>query len=307
MAISSRFKTDTVIREIVLKKEMKKFNYRRKDAAGIKLTSLMIAVAMLFTGAANAQQANTVEISDGRVFINGQPVAESSFPKTLDTSGMDATFWFSGDSKPVIEVKGRFYIVADNTLREATSEELDGPGVNVFLTSGDVHRAAISDAYGRELVALKEKARALNEYSAAPAVDNSEVAKLLADAQESANQVVVMASQLPRVDMQEYWRVVKDQNNELYTQFNHEWAMEVQAREMAARARSLGETEERAALINELRSTLEKIFVLKQENRNREIVQLQVQLEGLEKNMRDRTHYKDQIIERRLKDLLGQE
>ncbi len=56
----------------------------------------------------------------------------------------------------------------------------------------------------------------------------------------------------------------------------------------------------------ELRSALEKIFQLKQENRRVEIEQLSLRLTELKERLKERESLRDEIVENRIRELLEQ-
>ena len=285
------------------------FNHDRKMTRYI--TSGLLAILMLITtGTVDAQRVTYFEIRDGSFILNGKTMTAKQLPETIDGSGLNATFSFFGDSHPVIEIKGRFFVLEEGSIRDAKPEDLERGDVNLFLTDSEVRSNMIREAYRVQVDALHENARKLEKYtSSEPIQKDGEMARLISEAQRSTELAASMAEQLPQAEMQRYWEDLRFRDGELYAKVNHELKMEIQAREMAAKIRNMPDTNdpERQALIDELRSTIEEIYVLKQANRKREIVELQTQLLGLEKNMRDREKYKTEIIERRLQDLLGED
>jgi ElaB/YqjD/DUF883 family membrane-anchored ribosome-binding protein len=80
--------------------------------------------------------------------------------------------------------------------------------------------------------------------------------------------------------------------------------MEQQTYELARTIRRLPAGPERQAQIDTLRATLNRIFDLKQENRQREIEQLQRQISELRKSLRKREEMRDEMIEQRLQQLI---
>lgn len=271
-------------------------------------SGLLVLLMLVSTGAATAQQVTYFEIRDGNFILNGKALDNSKVPESLDASGLSASFSFFGDSHPVIEIGGRYFVLEESTIREATEEDLTRGDANVFLTDGELRSKMIQDAYRVQVNALRENARKLEQYSATqPIQSDDEAAQILSEAQRYTALAASTAEQLPKAEMQQYMENLRFRDGELYSRFNRELNMEIQAREMATRIRNLPESrsDEREALVVELRKTLEEIYVLKQANRKREIVELQLQLEALEKNMRDREKYKTEIIERRLQELIG--
>jgi hypothetical protein len=103
---------------------------------------------------------------------------------------------------------------------------------------------------------------------------------------------------------QEYLSDVERRSRKLYERLVREHRMEQQTYELARTIRRLPAGPERQAQIDTLRATLNRIFDLKQENRQREIEQLQRQISELRKSLRKREEMRDEMIEQRLQQLI---
>jgi hypothetical protein len=104
----------------------------------------------------------------------------------------------------------------------------------------------------------------------------------------------------------QYLNDVQKANRELYKQLVRERTMEKQAQDLARVIRMLPEdSEERRAKVDTLRTLLNDIFDLKQENRRREIERLQREIQELQRSLQERREMRDRMIDHRLNQLLG--
>jgi hypothetical protein len=104
---------------------------------------------------------------------------------------------------------------------------------------------------------------------------------------------------------QKYLSEIQQSHQELYRNLVRERRMESESREIARTIRLLPDGPERDAQKDTLRATLNRIFELKQENRRREIDQLQSQIDELERRLEQRESMREEMIERRMNELLG--
>jgi len=104
----------------------------------------------------------------------------------------------------------------------------------------------------------------------------------------------------------QYLSDVQKANRQLYERLVRERTMEKQAQDLARLARMLPEgSDERRAKVDSLRTLLNNIFDLKQENRRREIERLQRQIQEVQKGLQERRQMRDRMIDHRLNQLLG--
>jgi len=103
---------------------------------------------------------------------------------------------------------------------------------------------------------------------------------------------------------QEYLSDVERRSRKLYERLLREHQMEQQSYELARTIRRLPAGPERQAQIDTLRATLNRIFDLKQENRQREIDQLQRQISELRQSLEKREEMRNEMIEQRLQQLI---
>ncbi len=104
---------------------------------------------------------------------------------------------------------------------------------------------------------------------------------------------------------QAYLREVQRHSHGLYERLMHERRMELESYALARRIRRLPQgSPARAAKLDSLRDTLEEIFALKQENRRREIEQLDRQLQELQRRLKQRQDMREAMIDQRLDQLI---
>ena len=233
---------------------------------GFLLGALLCSVVV---PAAPAQQAQTLTIRDGSVFVDGRQLSSGQVPDDLDLEGITARYRFVGIQRPVIELNGQLYAVADG-LTPVSEEEVNAKKSSVILQEIDARPdAATSD----------QRLRAQSEGS---------------QATEDASS-----------DQREYLSEVQRANRDLYERLLRERSMEKQAQDLARVIRMLPEdSEERAARIDSLRGLLNTIFDLKQENRRREIERLQREIQELQRRLQKRKRMRDAMIDHRLNQLV---
>lgn len=118
-----------------------------------------------------------------------------------------------------------------------------------------------------------------------------------------AERMALAARQLPLIEIRSYLDEVQQHDAELYDRLLHEQMLEEESLHLAARVRQVPEGRERAAREEALRNKLEEIFELRQENRRREIEQLQEQLGELQRRLDQRERLHERIIENRIQEL----
>jgi len=104
----------------------------RRLALGLVLGALLWG---LLLPPASAQQTRTLNIRDGTVYVDGQPLSEDQLPDGLNLEGISAQYRFLGIQRPVIELNGRLFAV-DDGLTPVTEEEVRKERASVILGSG---------------------------------------------------------------------------------------------------------------------------------------------------------------------------
>lgn len=100
-----------------------------------RLTCGLLLGALLWGGllpAALAQQTRSLDIRDGTVYVDGQPLQEEQLPADLNLEGIEAHYRFMGIQRPVIELNDRLFAV-DDGLKPVTEEEVRGEQASVIL------------------------------------------------------------------------------------------------------------------------------------------------------------------------------
>jgi hypothetical protein len=231
---------------------------------------LGLAVGVLLWGvllpAASAQQARTLRIHDGTVYVDGQPLSDDQLPDSLNLQGIETQYRFVGVRRPVVELRGQLFALEDGLEP---------------VTEAEVRRK-------QRAVVLRSRLLRAQPSRAASAARPSRGKRAMA----------------PEVDHQQYLDAVQRSSRELYERLLHERRMEENVEDLARAIRLLPEGEERRVKIDTLRAMLEDIFEVKQENRRREIKRLQRQIRELQQNLRKREQMRDRMIERRLGQLI---
>ena len=231
------------------------------------------ALAVLLVGsavphAAQAQGTRTLIIQDGTVYLDGQRVPSDQLPSSLNVSNLNVRYSFSGISRPVVELNGALYAVGDSL------EPVDPNAVSARQSTVSLHGTASQAESGRA-------------------------------AASNADESTVRASQLQQYQAQ-YLEEMQRRHKELYDRLMRERRMEAQTYDLARTIRQLPQGEQRQRFLDSLRTTLNEIFELKQENRRREIQQLENQITELRRRLEKREEMREQMIEQRIQQLIGE-
>ncbi|GIV59496.1 hypothetical protein GQ464_006150 [Rhodocaloribacter litoris] len=276
---------------------------------------IALLVVLALTGiapAVRAQETHTFAIRDGKVYLDGRPLPEDRLPASLNLEGLQANLTFSGNSQAVMEINGILYLIDAGGLREVRDEEAEERGVAVFFKpSGQFEFIAPADApfgvmHRQYVEALSSRARSLQALSNEMEQRQArELDRVLRQARDDAEAAARAADALPRIELQSYLDDVRRYDHHLFERLMREQQMEGETQRLAAEIRSLPEGRRRTTLVEQLRARLAEIFELKQENRRREIAQLEAQLQTLRERMNERERLRERIIEQRLHELLG--
>ncbi len=227
-------------------------------------------MAVLLAGAppdAHAQS-RTLTIQKGEVYIDGRRIPDEQLPSSLDVAGLNVQYSFSGIAHPVVELDGALYAIGDS-LKAVPADRVQSRGSLVFFRERYQGQQSTSSG-GLQEAAQSERVR-----------------------QQQA-------------ERQQYLEEVQRQSQQLYQQLMREYQMENNTQVLAQRIRQLPEGPKRQRMLDSLRSTLNRIFDLKQENRRREIEQLSVQIEQLQANLDKREQMREQMINQRMRELIGE-
>ena len=103
-----------------------------------------------------------------------------------------------------------------------------------------------------------------------------------------------------------YMEQVSEADQTLYDKLQRERALDAEAQTLARRARALPPGAERDALVRSLRTQIEQAFALKQEVRRAELERAESDLRALRAVLDERDALHAEIVEHRLRELLGQ-
>jgi len=99
---------------------------------------------------------------------------------------------------------------------------------------------------------------------------------------------------------------MQQRHKQLYERLMHERQMEAETYDLARVIRQLPPGAEQQQYLDSLRTTLNEIFELKQENRRREIQQLENQITELRRRLEKREDMRDEMVEQRIQQLIGE-
>ncbi|MEW6027428.1 MAG: hypothetical protein AB1599_09070 [Planctomycetota bacterium] len=100
---------------------------------------------------------------------------------------------------------------------------------------------------------------------------------------------------------------MKERDPQRYEQIIQERRMEMEIKGLAMQCRKSQDAEEKDGLKKQIKTKLEKLFDLRETQRETEIKRLEEQLTKLKEKMKTRKANRDKIIERRQKELAGEE
>ncbi|OZC01864.1 hypothetical protein [Rubricoccus marinus] len=156
------------------------------------------------------------------------------------------------------------------------------------------------------------------EVDGAPFVFESERLVPFAQSSKAGNAVYIMGEEIlvPSTSPEErldpvvnemYRRQLSEADRALYNQMEREAQLEYEIDELAARARTLAPGQGYDTITTDLRQRLQTLFDLKQEIRAEELDRAESELRALRSVLAERRSMRDQIIDLRLRELLGLE
>ncbi len=226
--------------------------------------------------AALAQQVRTLTIRDSAVYVDGQELSPDQMPGDVDLDGITARYQFVGIQRPVIELNGRLFAV-NNGLTPVSEEEVNAEESSVILQEIDARPSAVASADNRQ-----------------------------GPRAQSTPSTAARSPDRLRTAQERYLSEVQKANRELYERLVRERTMENRAKDLARAIRMLPEDSgKRRTNVDSLRSLLNNIFDLKQENRRQEIERLQREIQKLQRGLQERRQMRDQMIDHRLNQLVG--
>ena len=263
-----------------------------------------VLLALLFGAGApvGAQNVRTLTIRDGKVFVDDREVPEKDLPPSLDLDAVEVTYTFVGDMSFFFKLSDILYVFDEEGLREASEAYV--------VDSRSAGRAPLSAMLAQEQVqVLQQSTEELDELSRQldDQPEQEEANLALKKARVQVAQAAEVVESLPRLEVQNYFSDVWRSDQNLYALLVQEFNLERDANAIAREIRGLPEGRLRRARIEQLREKLDAIFELKQQNRRREITQLEQQLQGLNERLRQREQLRAEIIDRYLRQLIGEQ
>ena len=294
-----------------------------------------LALIMLGGASVSYAQTYTLTIRDGNVYVNGKMLPRDEIPASLDAESYDANLTFPSAT---FEFNGNYYKIENNKLLDVASEEAKDRTTVVFRNGPPAESNVSRDdeaAYGvraesdtqpvferrvytsgggavagdpnvvmqQYVIELTHNARQLNEMR--DSFSQRQARDLVQQVQYQAEQAAQLAQDLPYLEMQNYFSAVRTEDELLYQRLVSELELEREAHRIADEIRQLPKGDAREFKVKELRELLSSILSLKQENRQMEIDQLEKQLAILKQRFADREAKKDRMIDRRIKELIG--
>ena len=167
-----------------------------------------------------------------------------------------------------------------------------------------------AEAMGRKAKELQEHVVRMEELQGQlqelPKIENmTQLEKTAREMTLQAGEAVRVAESMPRIELQQYLEGIHRKDKVLFNQLVNEREKERETIEMARRIRAMEEGPEREKLTADLREKLSEIFDLKQANRQEEVKALEERLTDLTAKLDERERLREDIISRRLRQLLN--
>jgi hypothetical protein len=272
-----------------------------------------ILILLVATPAGAQERKTTVRIENGSVYLDDRKLDESEYPSTLRTEGQHAQFRFNGEAR--FYMAGRPFTVRDGRIVEVApdaddtivvmlrSQEADAPSpaTGTIRYSGPPSRTIGS--FAKVLDARAARLEQLGEDLNTDADDERTIT--MESLHREAEEAAFMMRAFPRIEMKTYLDGIQEVNSGLHSRLMRELEMENESGMLAARILAETDQRRRADLERSLRTSLDEVFELKQQNRRDEIAQLERQLAELRTQLQAREANRKAIIERRMEDLLG--
>lgn len=279
------------------------------------LKSSLLVCLMLFSASIAGAQTHVIEIREGRVFVDGRVVDGS---RALPVSGDDAQIDAQIDARFELPAHAAIMIDLDGIVLRFSPDgvqQLDGTLLSLPLEgqARDISQES-APAEAKFIAAqaeeLRRRAREMERIGVqlqSARVPDFELFQMIEMLRQSAMEAERVAQALPHFRVQGYLSDVREQNEELYERLVREQRLEAESVRLSAEIRHLSSGAQRDERIAHLRAQLEEIFQIKQDNRQREIEELEARLQSMQRRLEKRARHHDYIIERRLVQLIGSE
>ena len=287
----------------------------------------LLFVLLVLTAVSGSAQTMVLEINDGTVTVNDRVFAANELPDDLDIEGVHVRVSIFDQPSLNIEIEGSYYTVTEEAiepigktrnvqfrLRNKTGKDkhdweyhMSGGHLHMLSNYGHDEQDGMSiEIVGPAMDEMRMRiVEELDQWTSALDLANVTFQRVQDDASATGSAKVVVVPHLQRMaEVMNYFSQMQAADHELYEEVQTEWDLEVEIVELAARIRRLQTGDERRRMERELRERLEEVFDMKQENRRREIEQLQIELQRLRERMMERNAVRERLIDARLKDLL---
>ncbi|MFT5142234.1 MAG: hypothetical protein ACI80V_001449 [Rhodothermales bacterium] len=272
----------------------------------------LCSVLLLGVTVTAAAQSHSIRIEDGKVYVDDKLQPADALPHSLVVDGITANLSFSGPTH--FRLGDSSFLVDDGALVEADPTAND---FVVFFGSGERPRHLMGEtsgntwqvggsgkAFGMYYEMLDGHLKQMDQLHAE--FDQNRSFGVAERLSQEAEQAAIMVRAFPRIEMQNYLEDIQDRNEGLYDGILREQLMEIETRKLASRIQTTSDSDRRRELSQQLLGRLEEIFELKQENRLAEVAQLDTRLRELKAQMDTRESRRKEIVERRLRELLGE-
>ena len=292
-----------------------------------RMSILILALGLLVSASAIAQPVS-LTIKDKQVYINGKQLPENAYPESLASEGLNLKFYFEANDTPSFNLDGQDYVIESDRIRAVTAPATTSSRTTVIYRnqspppaegragnpelreeSETVHYeyhvstdpvSNVMQQYVTEIGAQAQQLQGMREVS-----NNRDASNILEQLLMQTEEAQQIARNMADMQFQQYLNMVQQQDKELYERLVHEYNLENQTLQLAQKARQTTDEEERKVIIDQLADMLDEIFELKQQNRREEIIQLENQLELLQNRLQQREDMREEIIRRRISDLVG--
>lgn len=279
---------------------------------GCRLLGWSLCIGLLLgPGVGSVQAQRTLEVRDGQIWLDGRRVTLKYRASPLNLSpGVTLHLQFYGNESPIFSLNGRFFQVRGTRIvpidpTELFDQEIFIPAAPSFADTSDRMEAVMAELIEQARALQEEAERVYRSIERWRQVRTAELEQRLETIRQQAAALSKQVRLLPRLEWETYLMHMQRQDAELARRLVEEWTREQELQRQALRIRQMPEGPDREAAIAKLRRQLEEAFERKQQNRQREIAQLEQQLRLLRQRLNERERYRRQIIEQRLRELLG--
>ena len=202
--------------------------------------------------------------------LDGIVLTTDSLAGGVRLDGIEVTYDCSGPVPPVLEIDGEVYVLAGERL--IRMEDAAPNRANVYFLGQPEMNARVAPV-----------TRAGAAMAPSPVLDDD----------------------LEQAGEQAYLRQLSFRDRTLFNQIQREQSVELETFRLAGEYRRANDPDDQSRIEDALRDKLGESFELKQQIRADEIAQAETQISELRGLLDERSTRKDQIIERRLLELIG--